>query len=467
MKSNKLSICLCFLLVSCNIAPDLNIPKMDMPTGSGYSSKGFVSKKWWTVFNIWQLNYLEEKALTRNHDLELAMANIEAAMAIEGTTFADMFPSLNGSMGSSRQRSSKKSKMFFPGFGMEYVTNQTVALSASYELDFFGKYRMMNTAARSDLLATIAARDTVVLSVTCQVAKLYFSVLCLEEQYSRADRVAEICSLKAEKYRDMFKLGYCGEGEYLRARMQARASEAALAAVRQSLKQTMSALELLTGSSPKQIVQDAAMSVASWGAEVPDVIPSGLPSDLLLRRPDIRQAEEGLRSANARIGVARTAYFPSISLTGLFGYDSQKLRDLFTGPATMWDLGASLNMPILNFGRLGANLNAAKANYKKAEAIYKKTVKTAFKEAFDAIVANRESREAFLAKKSKLLDAKKSYEIYKARKAEGAISGLDLMDAEMALISEEVDFIKAKYARIAAIADLAKVLGGGWAGQQR
>lgn len=450
------------VLQSCNLAPDEKIPSLDMPETSSVSINKILPEKWWTIFSSTSLNALEDKALLNNQDIEIALANIEQSKAAAHIVISDRLPSLTANSNTSRSRVSKNSPMYFAGFGLDYITNYTATLSLSYELDLFGKYSMSDKAARSEFLATAAAHDVIVLNITSEVAKLYFTIDLQNKQIDIAKRSLEIAKKIVGHYAAMYENGYCSQKDYLTAEMQAEASERAVEELNIGLQSTKDALALLIGSSPKDIANSAKSLSTINDISIPKLVPSAIPSDILKRRPDIKQAEEILRAANLKIGVAKAAFFPSILLSAVFGADSKKLGDIFSGDSAKWELVGGLTLPIFQAGKLISNTEIATANYKRIVAEYKKVVRIAFKEVIDALISTKNSRKAFAIETSKFQKAVRSYEIAVDSKKVGMISSVEMLNAERAKLSSELELIKAKYNALSAIVDLCKSLGGGW-----
>lgn len=468
------ALVLLMALQSCTLEPEYKKPTLDMPdlTNEDEVVKKAMSEKWWTMFNDKSLDRLEAEALRFNDDIELALSHIEEAAAAVGIARGDLFPSIGVGIKSTRTKTSKKSPMYFSGAAAEgmgmnfaYISEHTISLGASYELDFFGKYRMLTKAAQHDLVATMAARDVLTITITANVARAYFAWLAMSAQLEIANRIEKITSEQKATYLSMREVGHVDEKDYLMAAMQHKDAVAAVAELRVKLDEACTSLSLLVGRSPRDIV-GASFEVGSFFALDPltELVPAGIPSDILLRRPDIRQVEEEMISANAEIGAVRAAFFPSFSLTAAFGFDSRKLGDMFRTKARTWNAGAGANLPLFTGGKTVFTTEAAKARLRGLVARYKKTVKNVFKEVLDALTANRESLEVFSARGQQFSDAIRTYEIAKQKRGTGMISRIELLEAERALLQAKLGVIMARYARLAAVVDLCRVLGGGWMG---
>jgi multidrug efflux system outer membrane protein len=264
-------------------------------------------------------------------------------------------------------------------------------------------------------------------------------------------------------YRSRFKNGYCTELDCLRVDSEMSSVKTTVLDLELATSKVETALGVLIGASPREMVgRKTAKNTAIEKLRIPCAVPKGIPSDILARRPDLAQAEGQLVAANAKIGEARAAYFPSISLTGAFGTEASHLHDLFIGGSDTWNLAGKLSLPILVGGKIFAAEDAAEANYRKAEAAYVKIVQTAFKETLDALVANRKNREIVTSRTRQVNSLKKSYSIAKKQKDFGLIGLLDLLDVERGLLSAEMEMVGALQNRLNAVVDLCKALGGGW-----
>ncbi len=374
-------------LGGCMLGPNYKQPELDLPAGqSSDNFSVFTNAKWWEVFQDPVLDQLEAEALEYNKDLQAAVARVDQARAAVGIATADQLPSLSAAAESGRAGSQA-------GSG---ETQSTANVSVSYELDLWGKYRRLSEAARAQLLASEAARDTIRLTLTADVAKNYFSLRMLDAQLEIAQRTLKARQENVRIYTSRYQNGYCTEVDLKRVEANMASVQAQEQQLRLKIAQTETALSVLVGKSPREMVQNDTARGKSLSeiTLIPDV-PEGIPSDLLARRPDVRSAEGQLIAANANIGAARAAYFPSIPLTASAGYASGALNDLFTGSSGVWAVGGQLLAPIFEGGKIRAENEQAEAQYREMLASYEKTVQGAFKEALDAIAANRINREIF------------------------------------------------------------------------
>ena len=438
----------------CMLGPNYQAPKLDLPKGGkDPQAQVFMKADWWQVFEDPVLNTLETQALAHNQDLQAAMARVDEARAEVGLATADQMPSLSAGLQSSRERDNT-------GTG---PSPSQAALSASFEVDLWGKYRRLKQAARAQLLASQAARDTVRLTLTADVANQYFTLRQLDRQQEILQRTLTAREENVRIYTARYQAGYCTEMDLRRVQANKDNVQAQLQSLSLQREQNETALAVLLGESPREIVARAIARGKTLDEInlVPDV-PDDLPSDLLSRRPDVRQAEEQLIAANADIGAARAAYFPSISLTGAAGFASDALSGLFTGGAGVWSLAGQALAPIFEGGKIRAQNKKAEARYREQLANYTKTVETAFKETYDALVANRLNRSIFDSYQAQTQAMQRSYELSKKQEDAGLIGVTDLLDVEENLLSAEMNLASARKSELSAVVNLCKALGGGW-----
>jgi outer membrane protein, multidrug efflux system len=449
---------LIMFLQGCTVGPDYKRPEVDLPKDFGVvQSTVPAPQNWWALFNDPVLEQLEEEALSHNHDLAAAAQRIEQARAQLSISRADELPSVGVEATRTRSRSSQLGSIPIPPEFVETNDNRLVA-RLSWELDFWGKYRRATEAARAELLASEAGRDAVRSSLVSDLARGYFALLALDRRLSTLERNRQAWSESLGIQKKRMDLGAVSELEYRRIESELRATEALVPPVRLARARQESALAVLLGRSPREVFTG---SVDRAAATLPSRIevPAGVPSDLLLRRPDLRQAEAQLHAANARIGVARAAYFPQISLTGFFGGESQALRDLFTGPARTWSLAGDLLQPLFAGGQLRGGLELADARTREAAELYRKAVANAFREVRDAITAQTELREAANAQAERERSYNRTLELARLRYENGAIGLFELLDTERQLLAARLDAIDAERDRRDAIVELYTALG--------
>ncbi|MDR0968776.1 MAG: efflux transporter outer membrane subunit [Holosporaceae bacterium] len=451
-------------LTACEVGPDYERPKIAMPDLNAKEEIAeFVANKWWSVFSDVTLNNLEERALKYNADMKIAIANVEMAAAMAGVAIADLFPSIKASGRGNRSLDSKNTRMGKMLTEGRNATDYSAGFDASYEIDFWGKYRRANEAARANLLSAKAGKEVALLAVTAGVAKAYFQLRSLEAKLAIAERTLKIREGTCAVYKSRFQNGYCSEFDYLRVQAEMASVKTTVLNLESGLAKAENALSVLIGANPREIVaRRTAKSQAIERLRIPSTVPQGLPSDILARRPDVLIVEGQLIAANAEIGKARAAYFPSISLTGAYGFESMSLGRLFAGGSEMMNFGAGIYLPIFNGGKIRSLNKAAEANYRLMLAEYEKSIQNAFRDALDALISNRKTREIVISRTRQVNALKKSYAIAKRQKEVGLIGLIDLLDVERNLLGAEMELVEALQSQLNATVDLCKALGGGW-----
>jgi multidrug efflux system outer membrane protein len=453
------------LLSGCfTLGPDYRRQTIDTPDAwPAPTSAALVPEEWWRDYRDPALDALIQEALGHNADLRLAIARVDEARASLGVARADQWPGVSANGSASRTRASEDTALSVtPGTDPIY-NNVRATLDASYEIDFWGKYRRATEAARAELLATQFNRDAVRLALIAEVSRGYFNLRALDAQVAITKRTvsSRVASLALQRKR--FASGVASELELRQVEAETAAAQALLPALETQLARQETALSVLLGRSPRAIVGSAPERGAAIEAlTVPPAVPAGLPSDLLEHRPDLQQAEQQLIAANARIGQAKAAYFPSISLTGLLGGESTKLIDLFTAPARIWQVSGSAAQTVFDAGRTGSRVKAAKAREQQALAQYQSAIQNAFRDTLDALVAQRKARETLDAEQSRVTALQSALSHAQLRYENGVASQLDVLDAERGLLAAELNRVEAQRAQLAATADLFKALGGGW-----
>ncbi len=441
-------------LSGCMLGPNYKRPELDLPTqNSGENFSVFQNYQWWEMFEDADLNRLEKQALQYNRDLRQAIARVEQARAGVTSAVADQLPAIGLQAGSGRAGN-------YYGSGQ---TASTATVVASFELDLWGKYRRLSEAAKADLLSTMTAKDTVLLSLTAEVATAYFTLRMLDAQLEIANKTLETRLESVRIYNSRYEAGVIAEVDLRRVEADMYTVAASAKELELQVSQAETALAVLVGDSPREIMEsDKTRSGHLRDAVVVPEVPQGLPSQFLANRPDVRSAEGQLIAANARIGAARAAYFPDISLTGAAGYASNDLRQLFRGTTGIWAIGASAMQPVFYGGKVIAQNRAAKAKYEEMLAAYEKAVQVAFKEALDALNANRINRETFDVRLKQTQALRRSYELTKKQEDAGLIGTMELLDVERNLLQAEMSLAQARQAELVGLVNLSKALGGGW-----
>jgi multidrug efflux system outer membrane protein len=449
---------LTMILAGCTVGPDFKRPEVELPKDYGVAqSPAPPAERWWALFNDPVLDRFVDEALAANHDLKAAAARVEQARAQVAIARADQLPSVGVNASHVRARASELGSFPLPP-DLILTNDNRLVLQLSWEIDFWGKYRRASEAARADLLASEAGRDAVRASLVSEVVRGYFALHALDRRTDAVERTlaGRQKTLQLQKMR--FDAGVVSELEFRQAESDLRTTEALVPTLRQALVAQENALAVLFGRTPREVYEgrvDRGMPATPAAIEVP----AGVPSDLILRRPDLRQAEAALHAANARIGVARAAYFPSVSLTGYYGGESQALHDLFSGPARTWSLGGGLLQPLFAAGQIKGGVDLADARTREAAELYQKAVANAFREVRDAIAAQSNLREAALAQRERERSLARTLELEKLRYDNGTVSLFEVLETERQLLLARLDAIDAERDRRNAIVELYLALG--------
>jgi len=449
------------LLTACATPPPAQPPKVDLPAAWKETAPRFAEDgRWWRIYEDRELDKLVEEAFAKNTDLWIAAARVDEARALVADARGAQLPTVDARFDPQRQESSKSTAAFFPGIPTQY-SDYRATFNVSWELDVFGRLRSTASAAAADFQASEAARDGVRLALAAQVAKAYFALRALDEQIAMTRRNVSLREDALGLQRRRFEGGVISEFDLRQLEAEAAAVRAQLPPLELARDQQEAALAVLLGRSPQQIYEAGVTRSAIFEQSLhATVLPSGLPSQLLLRRPDLVEAERRLAATNARIEAARAQMFPAITLTGIGGRESASLSSLFSGPAGIYLFAASVAQPIFAGGRLQAQTEAARAREQQALAGYQKTIQNAFGEVRTALVGQTRSRESFEAESAREQALAQSLRLAQLRYQNGIASQLDVIDAERGLLSARISRIEALRAQRAAIADLFRALGG-------
>jgi len=415
---------------------------------------------WWTLFREPVLDGCVREALVNNRDLESAIARVEQARAALGVARADQSPRLDGVASVSRSRVISTGGTP-TGSDTEQDSNVLYGV-ASYEWDLWNKLKKASAAARADLLASEAARDTVKLALEGSVAKAYFNLRGADQQLQVARRTLAIRREALELRKLRYEHGLTSELEYRQDQAETASAEAAVRQYEQQVAQYEHALLVLMGRDPREMTEmKVERGVSLDILPPPPVIPAGLPSQLLERRPDIRQAQRQLEAAQARVGEAYADRFPSISLTGLFGAASLALEDLFSGPSG-WGFGAAITAPLLDGGKRKSKQQQAEAQAWEALSNYDQTVRKAFRDTLDSLTGTEKTGQIFSALSDQERAQSRAYDLAKTRYEGGYSSYLDVLDAQRNLFQVQLNLEGSRRDRLNAAVDLCMALGGGW-----
>lgn len=448
------------LLAGCAAGPDYHKPEIVSPpawTIELQQAQDTANTAWWGQFNDPVLNELITSALKENRDLRIATARVEEFYGRYGATRADLFPQVGYGAGAARLQASEKGPLALaPGTSTIYNTYQA-QLSASWEIDLWGKVRRASEAAQADLLSAEDARSGVILSLVTSVATAYIDLRSLDRQLEIARQTVESREKSVKLFELRFKGGNISEMEFSQVRSEYYVALAAVPDLEKRVRQQENFINLLLGRNPGPIARGKALGEITLPS-----VPAGLPSDLLARRPDVRQAEQQLIAANARIGAVKALYFPSISLTGLLGSSSTDMADLFTGPAKTWSFAGSLAGPIFTAGKIGDSVKAAEAIQQQALFGYERAVQNSFREFEDALIDQDRTRLQLDAQE-KQVEALATYaRLARLRYENGYTSYIEVLDAERSLFNAQLSYAQTQDLLHRALVSLYKAMGGGW-----
>jgi len=455
------SALLLVLLAGCATPPPPQPPKVELPSAWKESAPRFAEDgRWWLVYQDVELDKLVDEAIARNTDLLIAAARVDEARALVADARGAQLPTVDAEGTAQRQRISQRTGNAFPGIPTRF-SDYRATLNVSWEVDIFGRLRANASAARADLQASEAAREGVRLALAAQVAKSYFSLRALDEQVTVTQRNIGLREDALGLQRKRFQGGVISEYDLRQLEAEAASVRAQLPPLERQRDAEEAALTVLLGRSPQQILEAGVSRTSLYDESLhAAVLPSGMPSELLLRRPDLVEAERSLAAANARVAAARADLFPSIVLTGTAGRESAALSNLFTGPAGIWLFAASITQPIFAGGRLEARTEAARARERAALAQYQKAIQNAFSEVRTALSDQTRSRESYEAEAAREEALAQSLRLARLRYQNGIASQLDVIDAERGLLAARIARVEALRAQRAAIADLFRALGG-------
>jgi multidrug efflux system outer membrane protein len=456
MISVMLSLGACSLVGLDYVRPQQPLPETFQQSDAALSNVGAISD-WWRLYQDPVLDDLITQASINNTDIKIAVARIEEADAYLREVGAALLPEVN--LQSSLTRTKVTELGAFPLFNglPAYRTNNNISLGTVFELDFWGKLRRAKESARAQALGSRFAKDTVDLSLKGLVANNYLLLRSLESQIHFSKENLEIRDKSLGLVKRRLEGGIASGLDVSQAEVAYANMKAQLSDLERQRDIVLQQLSVLTGSMRLKLDQSDLNAMPS----VP-IPPAGLPSALLESRPDVRLAEQNLIAANAKIGVAKAALYPSISLTALYGAESQDLSDLFKSGAKIWTGGVGLYLPVFNSGRLNAKVDQVSAQQKQALASYERSVQQAFQEVNDALVNLRqysESESALLESKQSSL---KALDVANHRYQSGYASYLDVLDAQRVYNESALAHIRSKQARLNASVNLFKALGGGW-----
>ena len=448
------AVFLALLLGGCMVGPDYRRPALDLPAAftepDVAKAPMAVPQKWWTLYDDATLNALVDEGLTRNADIRLAVARVEEAEGLLREAHATLlFPLVNGNAGVNRGRN--------PANDPPTTTIYSTGLSTSFEVDLWGRLRRAERSTRDNLLASRYGRDTVALTLAATIARTYFAALSLDSQYSASLEILKAADESLTLARRRAQGGIATDLDVYQAGSLKSQAAAQAKEIERQRAAIVHQLGVLTG---RLDVSVANRDVATL--PIPPLPPAGLPSQLLERRPDVTQAEAALMAATERIGIARAAQFPTLTLTASLGRASPELSNLFASKASVWNVGAGLVGPILDGGRYAARTDQAIAQAKQAEATYQRAVENAFRDVADALSNVRLAADQETDLADRVTQARNALRLAQLRYDRGYSAYLEVLDAQRTLNDAQLAFIRNRQAYLSFTVDLMNSLGGGW-----
>lgn len=455
-------------ITGCAVGPNYSRPAIAVPANfrapdplPAPNADSLADLKWFEIFKDEKLQELTRTALAQNYDLRDAVARVEQARANLGITRSNQFPQASASGGVELTRLSRDGSLPLPA---TFVPSQNrnwgqASLNLlSFEVDIWGRLRRSTEAARANLLNAEENRKAVVTTLVSDVAADYFNLLQLDYEL-------EISQRTLATRRDSLRLVQERQGggvatllDLRQAEQLVRSASETIPALQEQIEQTENQISLLLGKNPETVIRGHRFTEQ----EMPPNVPAGLPSALLERRPDIRAAEQALIAANANIGVAKAAYFPQLSLSGLLGGQSTQLATLFSGSHSAWSFVPQVTQPLFTAGRLKSGVKLAEAERDSALIQYQKTIQTAFTEVSNALVAHQRTRESRVEQELLVTALRDRTRLAYVRYRGGVDTQLNALDADRDLFQAELSLAQIRYSELLSVVQLYKALGGGW-----
>jgi len=464
MRKLVLSLLAGALLSGCTVGPDYVRPGVATPEKwrIDYAQAADVANtRWWQQFGDPALDRLIEEALRENRDLAIAAARVDQFIGALTTTRSQFYPQIGYSFDASRNRASRVGQPPVPEGSDPYYSLYQGALSAQWQIDLFGRVRRQSEAAQAQVYASEQGRRGVILSVVTSVAASYIVLRGLDRQLEIARATADNYAGTKKIFDLRFKGGVVSQVEVGQVESQYQQALAAIPSLEQQVAAQENLISVLLGRNPGPIPRGKSIDDLA-----PPAIPGDLPSTLLERRPDILQAEQNLVAANANIGVAKSLYFPTLSLTGLFGSISTAFGDFLTGPATAWTVAAGLTGPIFTFGQIEGQVQTAEAAQREALAFYQQTVLNALRETNDALVGAIKKREEAEAQAKRVAALREYARLSRLKFDNGYAGYLEVLYAENELFSAELSAVRSSSERYTELVNVYKAMGGGWVGEE-
>lgn len=453
------------LLPGCLVGPDYRRPDVTVPadwrTGPAQPTS-LADVAWWEVFNDPALQELIRTGVEANRDVQVAVARVFEARAQLGVARAALFPQLDAGASYAYTRPYSRNSFFIKSFpsGLEAPTGDDYQTSVdlTFELDLWGRLRRATEAARAELLASEDSWRSVLITLVADIARTYFDLLELDRELEISRNTLTTRRASLDLQRQRAERGLSTQLDVQRAAAEVAVAAAAIPDVERRIAQTENAVNVLLGRNPGPVRRGAPLDAQ----RVPPEVPAGLPSALLERRPDIRQAEQTMIAANARIGEAKALFFPRISITGMFGVESVSMSSLFKGASRVWDAGPTMTVPIFTAGRISSTVKANEARQQEALAQYRQTIERAFREVDDALVFHQKVRDIRAEEAARVDATRQALYLADLRYNRGLSTYLDVLDQQRQLFRAELDLASTTRDQLTAVVLVYKALGGGW-----
>src|SRR6202453_1924049 len=448
-------------LAGCAVGPNYKRPAVSVPTdyraampspAAPPSSLG--NENWWQVYQDPVLVQLIHTALQQNYDVRIAATRVLEAQAQVGITRADQLPSASVGAGVLSEGNPKVSNLF-PAYE---VNGGQVNLSVIWNLDFWGKYRRQTEAARAQLLATEWGQRAVISSLVANVATDYFQLRALDSELEISKRTLASRQQSLQLTQVLESHGGGSGLDVSQAEQLVYTASETIPDLERQIEQQENLLSILLGENPESVPRGRALTEQP----VPQNVPAGLPSELLERRPDVRQVEEYMVAANAQIGVAKASFFPSLSLTGLGGLESNALHSFITEPSETWYGALNVSQPVFQGGALRSQLRLARANWQEATLSYQQTVQNALEQVSNSLVASQKDREYREQQELLTQAAQHTDQLSEVLYKNGGASYLQVLTSETNYFSAELNLVEAQLNERLALVQLYQSLGGGW-----
>lgn len=456
-----------WFMPGCAVGPDYERPTTSVPATykstnelgtwkEGRPLDNVPKGNWWAIFADPTLNALQRQGADENQDLKAAVARVDQARSVARVARSELMPALSLDPSIRRERFSPNQT---PGFGGLTANQFTLPLDLSYEVDLWGRVRRGFEGARADAAGSVAAFHNVLLTLQADIAQNYFALRAVDAEMAVVEGTVALRKEQVALVRSRFEGGIGNDLDVARAETELAAAEAEAAALARQRAEVENALAILVGANPSTF--RVARLTDKWSPQPPG-IPAGLPADLLERRPDVAEAERQLAAANARIGVAKAAFFPVVRLTGAGGFLSGEVDNLFNWDSRVWSIGPSISLPIFAGGRNRANLERSRAVYDESIALYRQRILVAFGEVENSLAGVRHLSAQAAAQERAVANARRAASLAEERFRAGIVSYLEVVDANRAVLQTERGSAQLAGQRLASTVQLIKALGGGW-----